>query len=77
MLLFAGTLHRGEHELRTLTRARCRHEHMDQSLGEAIHTTSFVVYPLFIVASLAVMVIHCCILFEQKVSSEGLLGGGG
>ena len=29
----------------------------------------------FIVASLAVMVIHCCIWFEQK-SCEGLLGGG-
>ena len=32
---------------------------------------------MFIVASLAVMLIHCCILFEQKVSRDGLLWGGG
>ena len=33
---------------------------------------------MFIVSSSAVMVIHCCIWFEQKkVSYEGLLGGGG
>ena len=32
---------------------------------------------MFIVASLAVMVIHCCIWFEQNVSCGGLLGGGG
>ena len=31
----------------------------------------------FIVASSAVMVIHYCIWFEQKVSCEGLFWGGG
>ena len=31
---------------------------------------------MFIVASLAVMVIHCYIWFEQNVSCGGLLGGG-
>ena len=32
---------------------------------------------MLIVMSLAAMVIHCCIWFEQKVTFEGLLGGGG
>ena len=31
----------------------------------------------FIVASMAVMVIHCCIWFEQKYQLRGTLRGGG